>query len=413
VKNQANNSASNSFRAASRLAGIGVSEIHRITSKAAARSRTGRPVIVLGAGEPDFDTPQNIKNAAVRAIAAGATKYTTLDGSPELKDAVRRKFARENGLVYEHDEVTCGAGAKQVLFNAFMASLSEGDEVIIPAPYWTSYGDIVTIAGGTPKLVACGAESGFLLQPEQLERAITPRSRWLLLNSPSNPSGAVYRRDDLGALAEVLRRHRHVWVMSDDMYEHIIYDDIAFATFAAVAPDLGNRTLTINGVSKAYAMTGWRIGYGGGPSELIKAMAIVQSQATSCPCSVSQAAAVEALDGPQKVVAERRLAFQHRRDLVVTRLNTIRGISCPTPRGAFYTFASCADLIGKRAPDGRVIANDRDFADYLLDADVAVVPGSCFGAASFFRISYATSDKELAVALDRIADACACLSPGS
>ena len=398
------------FRPAARLASIGVSEILEITAKAGALKRSGRPMIILGAGEPDFDTPENIKEAAIRAISAGATKYTALDGSSELKEAVRRKFARENGLEYAQNEVTCGAGGKQVLYNAFMASLSGGDEVIIPAPYWTSYSDIVMIAGGTPVVLTCGAESGFRLQPEDLERAITPRTRWLLLNSPSNPSGAAYRHDDLAALAAVLRRHPHVWVMSDDMYEHIVYDDFAFTTFAAVAPDFKNRTLTVNGVSKAYAMTGWRIGYGGGPQALIKAMAVVQSQATSCPCSVSQAAAIQALDGPQQIVRERRLAFQHRRDLVVRRLNAMPGIVCQTPQGAFYTFASCEGLIGSRTRDGRVIASDRDFTDYLLEHDVAVVPGTCFGLAPFFRISYATSEEDLTVALDRIEAVCELLA---
>ncbi|KMO31597.1 aspartate aminotransferase [Methylobacterium tarhaniae] len=397
------------FSPAPRIATIGVSEILRITAKAGALKRAGRPMIVLGAGEPDFDTPEPIKNAAIRAIGAGATKYTALDGSPELKEAVRRKFSRENGLVFTQDEVTCGAGAKQILYNAFMATLAEGDEVVIPTPYWTSYSDIVTIAGGRPVLLPCGAEAGFRLQPAQLEAAITPRTRWLLLNSPSNPSGAGYRAEDLAALAAVIRRHPQVWVMSDDMYEHIVYDGFRFATFAAVAPDLTERTLTVNGVSKAYAMTGWRIGYGGGPSALIKAMAVVQSQATSCPCSVSQAAAIAALDGPQDVVAERRMAFQRRRDLVVQGLNAVPGLDCPVPDGAFYTFASCAGLIGTRTPEGRVIGSDRDVADYLLDADVAVVPGSCFGLEPFFRISYATSDEELRVALARIAQACSAL----
>ncbi len=394
------------FRPAARLGDIGVSEILRITAKAGALKRSGRPMIVLGAGEPDFDTPDNVKEAANRAIAEGATKYTALDGTPELKDAVRRKFWRENSLDFEQDEVTCGAGAKQVLYNAFMATLDPGDEVVIPAPYWTSYSDIVAIAGGKPVIVQCGADAGFRLRPEQLEAAITDRTRWLLLNSPSNPSGAAYRARDLAALAEVVRRHDQVWVMSDDMYEHIVYDGLEFATFAAVAPDLGHRTLTVNGVSKAYAMTGWRIGYGGGPAPLVKAMAVVQSQSTSCPSSVSQAAAVEALNGPQDVVAERRRAFQDRRDLVVGGLNRIEGIFCPKPQGAFYTYASCAGLIGCRTPAGGVIGGDRDFAAYLLDADVAVVPGSCFGLAPFFRISYATSESELRTAITQIASAC-------
>lgn len=394
------------FRPAERISDIGVSEILRITAKAGALKRSGRPMIVLGAGEPDFDTPDNVKEAANRAIAEGATKYTALDGTPELKEAVRRKFWRENGLDFEQDEVTCGAGAKQILYNAFMATLDPGDEVVIPAPYWTSYSDMVTIAGGKPVIVRCGAEAGFRLQADQLEAAITGRTRWLLLNSPSNPSGAAYRASDLAALAEVIRRHRQVWVMSDDMYEHIVYDGLKFVTFAAVAPDLGNRTLTVNGVSKAYAMTGWRIGYGAGPAPLIKAMAVVQSQATSCPSSVSQAAAAEALNGPQDVIAERRQTFQDRRDLVVGGLNRIDGIYCPKPQGAFYTYANCARLLGCRTPGGSVIGNDRDFAAYLLDADVAVVPGSCFGLAPFFRISYATSEAELGIALTLMASAC-------
>ncbi len=398
------------FRPAARLGAIGVSAILRITAEAAAAKRAGRPMIVLGAGEPDFDTPDHIKEAAARAIAAGATKYTALDGAPELKAAVRRKFERENGLIFAQDQITCGAGAKQILFNAFMAGLDPGDEVVVPAPFWTSYADIVAIAGGVPKVVTCGLDTGFRLTAQALEAAIGPRTRWLLLNSPSNPSGAGYRRADLAALAEVIRRHPEVWVMSDDMYEHIVYDGFEFATFAAVAPDLADRTLTVNGVSKAYAMTGWRLGYGGGPAALIAAMAIVQSQSTSCPSSISQQAAIAALDGPQAIVEDRRRAFQTRRDLVVAGLNAIAGVTCPIPDGAFYTFASCAGLIGSRRPDGRVIASDVDFADYLLDGDVAVVPGSCFGAAPFFRISYATGADELTIALDRIGDACARLT---
>jgi len=401
------------FRPAPRLSSMGVSEILQITAKAGALKRAGRPMIILGAGEPDFDTPQHIKDAAMHAIADNQTRYTVLDGSPELKEAVRRKFARENGLAFAQDEITCGAGAKQVLFNAFMATLADGDEVIIPAPYWTSYSDIVAIAGGVPVLVRCGAETGFRLMPEQLEAAITPRTRWLLLNSPSNPTGAAYRREDLASLAAVLRRHPDVWTMSDDMYEHIIYDGFEFATFAGVAPDLKERTLTVNGVSKAYAMTGWRLGYGGGPAPLIKAMAIVQSQSTSCPSSISQAAAIAALDGPQTIVKERRLAFQKRRDLVVNGLNAIPGIDCIRPQGAFYVFASCAGLIGAVKPDGGLIKTDSDFCAYMMEADVAMVPGSCFGLAPFFRISYATSEAELTEALRRIARACERLKRGS
>jgi aspartate aminotransferase len=394
------------FRVAPRLASMGVSEILAITAKAGALKRAGRPMIVLGAGEPDFDTPQHIKDAAVRAIAGNQTRYTVLDGSPELKEAVRRKFERENGLFFAQDEVTCGAGAKQVLFNAFMATLADGDEVIIPAPYWTSYSDIAAIAGGVPVIVPCTARSNFRMLPEQLEAAITPRTRWLLLNSPSNPTGAAYRREDLAALADVLRRHPDVWVMSDDMYEHIVYDDFEFATFAAVAPDLKDRTLTVNGVSKAYAMTGWRLGYGAGPAALIKAMSIVQSQSTSCPSSISQAAAIAALDEPQNIVEERRVAFQKRRDLVVDGLNAIPGIECIRPQGAFYVLASCEGLIGAVKPDGGTIKTDGDFCAYIMEADVAMVPGSCFGLAPYFRISYATSEAELTEALRRIAAAC-------
>lgn len=368
-------------------------------------------MIILGAGEPDFDTPDHIKDAACRAIAGGQTKYTALDGSPALKEAVRAKFERENGLVFAQDEITCGAGAKQVLYNALMATLDDGDEVIVPAPYWTSYADIVRIAGGTPIAVACGASAGFRLAPAQLCAAITPRTRWLLLNSPSNPSGAAYDAAALAALADVVRAHDRLWLLSDDMYEHILYDGRRFATFAQAAPDLRDRTLTVNGVSKAYAMTGWRLGYGAGPADLIAAMAAVQSQATSCPSSVSQAAAIAALDGPQQIVAERRSSFQRRRDLVVDALNAIPGIDCLRPEGAFYAYPSCAGLIGRRTRDGRVIADDRAFADYLLEWDVAVIPGSCFGLAPFFRISYATSQDELREAMRRIAAACEALEP--
>lgn len=398
------------FRAASRLDGMGVSEILQRGAKAAALRREGRDILILAAGEPDFETPDHVREAACKAIMDGQTKYTILDGSPAMKEAVMAKFERENGLSYSAKEVTVGAGAKQVLYNAFMATLNPGDEVIIPTPCWTSYADIVKIAGGTPVEIACTEEANFLLSDDQLEAAITPRTRWLLLNTPSNPSGTAYDKAALGTLAEVLRRCPRVWVMSDDMYEHILYDGRTFVTFAEVAPDLRDRTLTINGVSKAYAMTGWRIGYGAGPAELIGAMATVQSQATSCPSSVSQAAAIAALSGPQDVVRERALLFQKRRDLVVSRLNGIDGIRCRTPEGAFYTYASCAGLIGRRTEDGRVIADDRAFADFLMDWDVAVVPGVCFGLAPYFRISYATSEHELSVALDRIAAACQTLA---
>ncbi len=396
------------FRPASRIAAIGVSKILQIGARASQMKRDGHPVIILGAGEPDFDTPDNVKEAAKAAIDRGETKYTALDGSPELKKAVVGKFRRENGVEYALDEVTVATGAKQILFNAFMASIDPGDEVIIPTPYWTSYSDIVEVCGGVPVLIPCDAEAGFRLQADQLERAITPRTRWLLLNSPSNPSGAAYGEADYRPLLEVLLRHPHVWLMVDDMYEHIVYDGFRFVTPVAIEPKLKARTLTINGVSKAYAMTGWRIGYAGGPKALIRAMAVIQSQATSCPSSVSQAASVEALNGPQHVLKERQESFRRRRDLVVAALNAIPGIDCRTPEGAFYTFAGCAGLIGKVTPGGRRIETDADFTDYLLeDAHVAVVPGSAFGLSPYFRISYATSEGELKEALTRIATACA------
>ncbi len=395
------------FRPASRIAAIGVSKILQIGARASQMKRDGHPVIILGAGEPDFDTPDNVKEAAKAAIDRGETKYTALDGSPELKKAVVEKFRRENGVEYALDEVTVATGAKQILFNAFMASIDPGDEVIIPTPYWTSYSDIVEVCGGVPVLIPCDAEAGFRLQADQLERAITPRTRWLLLNSPSNPSGAAYGEADYRPLLDVLLRHPHVWLMVDDMYEHIVYDGFRFVTPVAIEPKLKARTLTINGVSKAYAMTGWRIGYAGGPKALIKAMAVIQSQATSCPSSVSQAASVEALNGPQHVLKERQESFRRRRDLVVAALNAIPGIDCRTPEGAFYTFAGCAGLIGKVTPGGRRIETDADFTDYLLeDAHVAVVPGSAFGLSPYFRISYATSEGELKEALTRVATAC-------
>ena len=399
------------FTPARRVAAIGVSEILRITALAGDLKRQGKDVIILGAGEPDFDTPDHIKDAAARAIREGATKYTALDGTPALKTAIRNKFQRDNGITYFTDEITVSTGAKQVLFNAFMASLNPGDEVVIPAPYWVSYADIVLIAGGCPVLVPCCEENGFRLTAGDLERAITARTRWVLLNSPSNPSGAAYSAADYQPLLDVLLRHQHVWLMVDDIYEHIVYDDFRFVTPAVIEPRLRNRTLTINGVSKAYAMTGWRIGYAGGPKALIKAMAVVQSQSTSCPSSVSQAAAVEALNGPQEIVRQRCKSFQQRRDLVVGALNATPGITCRRPEGAFYTFASCSALIGRKAPDGTVISSDVVFAEYLLRAaNVAVVPGSAFGLAPYFRISYATSTAELEEACLRITSACAQLS---
>ncbi|PDT14870.1 aspartate aminotransferase [Rhizobium sp. J15] len=401
------------FRPASRIASVGVSKILQIGARAAAMKREGLPVIVLGAGEPDFDTPDNIKEAAKAAIDRGETKYTALDGSPDLKKAIVEKFRRENGVDYALDEVSVATGAKQILFNAFMASLDPGDEVIIPTPYWTSYSDIVEISGGVSVLIPCDAKAGFRLMADQLEKAITPKTRWVLLNSPSNPSGAAYGAQDYRPLLDVLLRRPHVWLMVDDMYEHIVYDGFRFVTPAALEPRLKGRTLTVNGVSKAYAMTGWRIGYAGGPKALIKAMAVIQSQATSCPSSVSQAAAIEALNGPQDFLKERQESFRRRRDIVVTGLNAIEGLECRTPEGAFYTFSGCAGVIGKTTPKGRKIEADHDFTDYLLEeAHVAVVPGSAFGLSPYFRISYATSEGELIEALARIDRACRLLTKG-
>jgi aspartate aminotransferase len=404
-------SSSSEFEPAQRVRAIGVSEILRITDHANALKRAGRPVIVLGAGEPDFDTPEPIRAAAARAMERGDTRYTVLDGSPAMKAAVQFKFKRDNGLDFALNEISVGAGAKQVFFNALMASLNPGDEVILPAPYWTSYADIVQICGGVPVSVPCSEANGFRLEAAQLEAAITPRTRWLFLNSPSNPSGAAYSAAQLVPLCEVLLRHPHAWVLADDIYEHILYDGLAFATPAAVEPRLRERTLTVNGVSKAYAMTGWRVGYGAGPRALIAAMAVVQSQSTSCPSSVSQAAAIEALTGPQHIVAERRSDFQARRDFVVAALNRAPGLHCRVPEGAFYTFASCAGVLGRRTANGMLLQTDSDFCSYLLqDFEVAVVPGSVFGLAPYFRISYATSMAQLEEACSRIVVACEALT---
>ncbi len=401
-----NPSDTQSFQRAARIAAINVSPILQLGAEAARRKRAGHDVIVLGAGEPDFDTPDNIKAAAIRAIEAGQTKYTLLDGTLELKEAIRAKFLRENGLDYALDEVTASAGAKQVIHNALMATVDADDEVIVATPYWASYADMITIAGGTTVEVACSESQGFRLDPQALEAAITPRTRWLMLNSPSNPAGSAYAKADLRALADVLLRHPHVWVMSDDIYEHLIYDGFEFCTIAQVEPRLKSRTLTINGLSKAYAMTGWRLGYAGGPKALIAAMAVVQSQSTSNPCSVTQAAAIEALNGPQEILVERRASFQARRDLVVDALNAMDGIRCRRPEGAFYTYANCAGVLGRTTPEGSRLETDSDFCRYLLNsANVAVVPGSCFGLAPYFRISYATSAKQLEVAMQRIATA--------
>ncbi len=379
-----------------------------VSAKARELIRQGRDVISLGAGEPDFDTPDTIKAAAIKAIQDGKTKYTDVDGIPELKAAICAKFERENGLSYKPSQVNVSPGGKPVIYNALVATLSPGDEVIVPAPYWVSYPDMVLLASGEPVFIATTAKNNFKLQPADLEAAITPRTKWLLLNSPSNPSGAAYTRKELQALADVLLRHPHVWVLTDDMYEHLIYDGFEFTTIAQVEPKLYDRTLTMNGVSKAYSMTGWRIGYAAGPEPLIKAMAKVMSQSTSNPCSIAQWAAVEALNGPQDFIPERAAIFQTRRDLVVSMLNQASGLFCPTPEGAFYVYPSCEGLIGKTAPSGRVIKNDEDFAAELLESEgVAVVHGEAFGLSPFFRISYATSTEVLEDACTRIQRFCA------
>ena len=371
----------------------------------------GRDIVGLTSGEPDFDTPPNVCEAVVRAMAASKTKYTDVGGTPELKAAVSAKFKRDNGLDYGTSEIIVGTGGKQVIFNAFMCTLEAGDDVIVPAPYWVSYPDIALLADGKPVIVACRAKDGFKLRPEDLERAITPRTRWLVLNAPNNPSGATYTREELRGLADVLLRHPQVWVMSDDMYEHILYDGREFATIAQVEPALKERTLTINGVSKAYAMTGWRIGYGGAPAVLIKAMTKLQSQSTSNPSSISQAAAQEALNGPQDFIAERTRIFQERRNKVVAELNRIPGVTCHLPEGAFYVYPSCAGLIGRKTPDGQVIRTDNEFVLYLLEAqNLALLQGEAYGVSPFFRISYATSMERLEEGLRRLRLACEALT---
>ncbi|WP_395689674.1 pyridoxal phosphate-dependent aminotransferase [Aestuariivirga sp.] len=378
-----------------------------ISNKAMQLKAEGRDVIGLAAGEPDFDTPRNIKDAAIRAIEAGKTKYTPVDGIAELKTAICSKFKRENGLDYKPSQVTVGSGGKQVLFNALMATVNPGDEVIVPAPYWVSYPDIVMLAGGKPVFVDGLPENGFKLQAQDLARAITPRTKWLILNSPSNPSGAAYTRAELKALTDVLLQQPHVWVLSDDMYEHLVYDNFEFTTPAQVEPKLYERTLTMNGVSKSYCMTGWRIGYGAGPEQLIKAMAKLQSQSTSNPSSIAQWAAVEALNGPQDFIAANNKVFKQRRDLVVAMLNQAHGLSCPTPEGAFYVYPSCEGCIGKTAPSGNPIRNDEDFVTELLAAEgVAAVHGAAFGMSPFFRISYATATEVLEDACRRIQRFC-------
>ena len=390
------------------LARVKPSPTIAMTTRAAELKAEGRDIIALAAGEPDFDTPENIKAAGIRAIREGRTKYTAVDGIPELKRAICAKFARENGLDYTPAQISVGSGGKQILYNALMATLDPGDEVIIPAPYWVSYPDMVLLAGGTPVVVEAGAGQGFKLTPAQLEAAITPRTKWLIFNSPSNPTGAGYAEEELRGLTEVLMRHPQVMILSDDIYEHLSFDGFRFVTPAQVEPGLKERTLTMNGVSKAYAMTGWRIGYAGGPEDLIGAMRKIQSQSTSNPCTISQWAAVEALTGPQEVLETNRALFQRRRDLVVERLNRCAGIACPVPEGAFYVYPSIADCIGRTSAGGTVIADDEAFATALLDEEgVAVVFGAAFGLSPHFRVSYATSEAELTEACDRIERFCA------
>ena len=395
---------------ASGLSRVQPSATIAVTDKARQLRAAGRDVIGLGAGEPDFDTPENIKQAGIDAIARGETKYTAVTGIDELKQAICAKFERDNGLSYEPAQCFVAPGGKPVIYDAMMATLNPGDEVIIPAPYWVSYPDIVNLAGGNPVSIETRAEDGFKLQPEDLEAAITDKTKWFIFNSPSNPSGAAYTAAELKKLTDVLVKYPHVWILTDDMYEHLTYDNFVFATPAQVEPALYDRTLTMNGVSKAYCMTGWRIGYCAGPLELIKAMTKIQSQSTSNPTSISQWAAVEALNGPQDFIAENNQAFKRRRDLVVELLNKADGIDCITPEGAFYVYPSCAGAIGKSTPDGKVIESDEDFATQLLESEgVAVVHGAAFGLSPFFRISYATADETLVEACARIEKFCASL----
>src|SRR5580692_880356 len=388
---------------ADRLARVKPSPTMAITALATELKAAGRNVITLSQGEPDFDTPENIREAGIAAIQRGETRYTVFDGRIELKRAICGKFKRENGLDYEPSQITVSNGGKQVLYNALVATLSPGDEVVIPAPYWVSYPEMVLLCDGEPVPVSCPQNNGFKLRPEDLDAAITPKTKWLILNSPSNPSGAAYTEADLRAVADVLLKHPQVWVMTDDMYEHLVYDDFAYKTIAQVEPRLYERTLTVNGVSKAYCMTGWRIGYAGGPKALIKAMAAIQ-------CSISQAAAIEALTGPQDFIPVHNRSFKERRDLVVDMLNRVSGLFCPRPEGAFYVYPSCAGVIGKRTPAGQVITNDEDFVRYLLaETGVAVVHGAAFGLSPHFRISYATSTEVLRDACGRIDRACRAL----
>ena len=376
-----------------------------VTQKARELKAAGKDIIGLGAGEPDFDTPQNIKKAAIQAINGGDTKYTPVDGTPELKKAIKAKFKRENNLDYELDEISVGTGGKQIIFNAFAVSLNESDEVIIPAPYWVTYPDVVNYFNGKPIFVQCGEESGFKITPQQLENTINQSTKWFILNSPSNPTGSCYTKNELLELANVLKKYPHVNIMTDDLYEHLIYDDNEFHTFASIAPELKERILTLNGVSKAYAMTGWRIGYAGGNASLIKAMGKLQSQSTSNPTSISQAAAVEALNGDNSFIAERAKVFKGRRDFLIEEFTSMNGITCRVPEGAFYVFPSCKGVIGKVDESNNKITNDEEFTTSLLEhAGVAVVQGSAFGLEGYFRISYATSDENLKNACIRMRD---------
>jgi len=381
-----------------------------VTQKARELKAAGKDVISLGAGEPDFDTPDNIKQAAIKAINEGDTKYTAVDGTPVLKDAIIKKFKRENNLEYQVDQITVGAGGKHVIYNAMVATLNEGDEVVIPAPYWVSYPDIVLLAGGTPIILKCNEKQGFKINASELEKSITKKTKWIILNSPSNPTGVCYSEDDIREIAKVLIKYPHVYILSDDIYEHVAYEGFKFFTIAQIT-ELKERVLTMNGVSKAYSMTGWRIGYAAGPKEIIKAIAKIQSQSTTNPSSISQAAAVEALNGTQDFIKERATSFQERRDFVVKALNEIDGIECINPDGAFYVFPSCKGLIGKKDSSGKEIITDTDFVQSLLEnSGVAVVQGSAFGLEGFFRISYATSIDSLKKALEKISSFCKSLN---
>ena len=396
---------------ASRLNRIQPSPTIAMSIKARELKAEGKDIIELAAGEPDFPTPSHIIKAAEDAMSRGETKYTDPDGTPALKQAVCDKFKRDNNLEYVTSQVTIGTGGKQVLYNAFMATLNEGDEVIIPAPYWVSYPDMVLLAEGTPKIVECPLDKNFILQPEDLERAITPKTKWIILNSPSNPTGSGYTWDDMKKITDVLIRHPNIWVMTDDMYEHLVYDDFKFCTPAEVEPELYSRTLTVNGMSKAFCMTGWRIGYAAGPENLITAIRKIQSQSTSNPSSISQAASVAALNGPMDFLAKNNEVFKQRRDLVCSMLNQASGITCPTPDGAFYVYPSCAGLIGKKTPDGKVLKSDEDVVTYFLETEgIAAVHGAAFGLSPHFRISYATSTEALEDACQRIQRACTALS---